>query len=196
MSQSTQDVFHAADERLKTARFGLSDMSNPERASSGLYNAVVFGRMLTFALQNLRSVVPNFDKWYEPKQVEMRADPLMSFFNDLRTKIEKEAGKHTTSSVYLRSFSPYHDMKRFGRPPPGAGDFFMGDAKGGVGWEILQSDGTKEMYYVQLPPDIGEVKMTLAQAPEQYRGKSAAELVGVYLDHLDTLVREAKAEFA
>ncbi len=60
--KSVQDVIRAAEERLQTARFGLQDMSKPERAQSGLYNAVVFGRMVTFALQNLRNIAPDFDE--------------------------------------------------------------------------------------------------------------------------------------
>ena len=44
VSDNSEDIFRAVDERLETSRFGLQDMSNPAKARSGLYNAVVFGR--------------------------------------------------------------------------------------------------------------------------------------------------------
>jgi hypothetical protein len=193
--KSVQDVIRAAEERLQTARFGLQDMSKPERAQSGLYNAVVFGRMVTFALQNLRNIAPDFDEWYAPKQEEMRSDPLMRYFWDLRTQIEKQVGRHTATSAHIRSFGSA-DMQRFQPAPPGARGFFIGDQNGGSGWEIARADGSTDKYYIDLPPDIGTVTLHLAQAPEQHRGTPAPILVAQYLDRVEQLIREAKARFA
>jgi len=61
--------------------------------------------MVTFVLQNLRTIAPDFDDWYGPKQEEMRADPLMRYFHDLRTEIEKQAGSSYTI-VQHRRHSP------------------------------------------------------------------------------------------
>jgi hypothetical protein len=60
-TKTISQVLQEAEERLKIVRFGLADMNNPERARAGLYGAVVFGRMVTFALPNLRGVIPDFD---------------------------------------------------------------------------------------------------------------------------------------
>jgi hypothetical protein len=87
MAGSVAVVIRSAEDRLRTARFG---------------DAVVFGRMVTFALQNLRSVVPEFDGWYQAKQEEMKSDPLMRYFYQLRTKIETQVGRHTSSSVHIK----------------------------------------------------------------------------------------------
>lgn len=103
---SASDVIRAAEERLESARFGLADMKQPQRAHSGFYNAVVFGRMVTFALQNLRSIIPEFDQWYAPKQEQLRADPLARYFYELlTTEIEKKVGRHTSISGYVRSLA-------------------------------------------------------------------------------------------
>jgi hypothetical protein len=51
---TAEQAIQSAKDRLATARFGLADMDDPKRARSGLYNAVVFGRMVTFALQNMQ----------------------------------------------------------------------------------------------------------------------------------------------
>jgi hypothetical protein len=151
--------------------------------------------MVTFVLQNLRNVVPDFDDWYAPKKAEMRADPLTQYFSELRTQIEKQVESHTGILATLKSFST-EDLKRFQPAPPGATSFFIGDQTGGSGWLVQREDGSVEKYYVELPPDIGfEMQMILPKAPEQYRRASAAELVKIYLDGLERLVGNAKARF-
>src|SRR5687768_1352195 len=75
------------------ARHGLEDLaehSDPIRVLGGLKTMVKSGRETTFVLQKLRSPEPEFDRWYEPIQVAMAADPLMRYFKKLRNTIEKE----------------------------------------------------------------------------------------------------------
>lgn len=68
---SVDSVIRAAEERLSSARLGLQILrQGPKHARSGLYNAVVFGRQVTFSLQNMRSVDLTFDSWYEPRMTE------------------------------------------------------------------------------------------------------------------------------
>src|ERR1700737_1788713 len=128
------DAVRAAEDRLKTARFGLADMKDPKRALSGLFNAVVFGRMTTFALQNMRSEVEGFDEGYNDVQTGLAADPLMKFFKDMRTEIEHTAEEvaHRGFKVQRLSVSDIFNLPR----PPGAVGFFIGDATGGSGWEV------------------------------------------------------------
>lgn len=170
-------------------------MSRPERAQSGLYNAVVFGRMVTFALQNLRSVVPDFDDWYAPKQDQMRSDEMMKFFYELRTEIEKKVDRHTTTSTEIRSFNLATDLSRFQPAPPGATAFFIGDQNGGSGWELQRPDGTIDKYYIDLPPDIGQVNIYLSKVPARHAHLTAVELVREYLAQLERLIAEAKQRF-
>jgi len=153
---SVKDIFQAAEQRLETARFGLKDMSIPERAQSGLYNAVVFDRMITFSLQYLRGIVSNFDGFYIPIQEKMRNDPLMRFFHEFRTSIEKKVERHTDKGVYVESFS-YSDLALFQPAPPGATVFFISSENGGCGWEVPHADGSVDRYYMDLPPEIGKI---------------------------------------
>src|SRR5205823_5952074 len=103
--RTVEQIIGEAEELLQTAKFGLEDMRKPARRRSGLRNAVVFGRNTTWALQNLRGVVPDFDEWYGPKQEAMRTDLLMRFFHDLRTQIEKQASTPTAGRTHIESFS-------------------------------------------------------------------------------------------
>jgi hypothetical protein len=189
------EVIRGAEERLETARFGLEDMrTRPNRAQSGLRNAVVFGRTVTFALQNLRNIVSEFDAWYSVKQEELKTDPLMKYFSDLRTEIEKTVNRHTATSIHINSFLE-SDLQRFKPAPPGATSFFIGDQSGGSGWEVKRADGNIDKYYVDLQPDIGQVTVHLVTAPPEFRHFPAEKLVGLYLDRLHEVIVEAKAHF-
>lgn len=191
--RNAKQIIDEATDLLRTAQFGLEDMARPGRARTGLRNVVVFGRMVTFALQNLRSACPDFDEWYAEKVTEMKADPLMRYLHELRTTIEKKASTPVQTSAYIRSFSS-GDISRFQPAPPGAKDFFIGDRAGGSGW-MVQTEHGEEPYYVELPPDIGEVHLHLEGAPTEYEGRPAAELLSTYLEKLNALVREAHHKF-
>ncbi len=188
------DIISEAEGLLQTATFGLEDMkTRPGRAKTGLRNAVVFGRMTTFALQNLRGATSEFEIWYAKKQADMKADPLMRFFHDLRTTIEKKAHTPTTVDVHIRSFSD-KDVGRLEPRPPGATACFVGDQNGGSGWVVRQSDGTEEKYYVELPGEIGQVQLRLQGAPpvDGVSNPTATLLVEEYLSKVGALVREAR----
>jgi hypothetical protein len=183
---------------LETAKFGLDDMrTRPGRAKTGLRCAIVFGPNTTWALQNLRNVVPGFEQWYAEKQAEMRADPLMKYFADLRTTIEKKAQTPSGVSAYLKSFSD-EDVQRLEPRPPGAVGFFFGDRNGGSGWFVQKSDGTREPYYIEVPAEVAEVHLTLPDAPKIAGAQEtkAIDLVEQYLAKIEALVREARENFS
>ena len=78
---------------LRMVAQGLRDMDDPtdDRRLFGFFGIVVFGRSVTFALQNLRTFdAAAFDAWYAPWQQEMREDPLLLYFNKLRTEMLKD----------------------------------------------------------------------------------------------------------
>jgi hypothetical protein len=128
-------ILTRAEETLQTARFGYQDLIGPERQRrvSGLRNLIVFGRAVTFVIQNLRSVLgDSFDQWYAPEQEAMKLDPLMRYFVEARNAIEKQGRINLTTSATIHSFST-SDLSRFGTPPPGAQGFFIGDQLGGTG---------------------------------------------------------------
>jgi hypothetical protein len=200
--QEVEAILRRAEEALQTAYHGYEDLlgSNRHRRFSGLRNLIVFGRTVTWVIQNLRSVLNDdeFDQWYDPKQEEMRKDSLMRYFVDARNEIEKQGKLSVSTSAHIHSFSS-GDIRKFGTPPPGAGAFFIGDQLGGSGWEIEMPDGSKEKYYVELPSEIGEVKQHFHNFPEadapELKGKSVEELSGLYLGRLEQLLDGARAHF-
>jgi len=75
---------------LRMVQQGLRDIEevNEDRKLLGFLGVVVFGRSMTFVMQNLRSHdLDAFNNWYAPWQQEMTDDPLMRYFNDLRTRV-------------------------------------------------------------------------------------------------------------
>lgn len=75
---------------LRMVRLGLRDMedTDPDRALLGFLGVVVSGRSITLVMQNLRTHDRDaFDSWYAPWQAEMKGDPLMRYFCDLRTTV-------------------------------------------------------------------------------------------------------------
>jgi hypothetical protein len=195
---TAEQIIVHAEQHLKTAKLGLTDTrgNNPARRSAGLMNAIVFGRSATFALQNLRSVIPEFDEWYKEKQAQMRADPLMKFFNEERRKIQHEghiAGRGTSHIDRRLKLGIENIQREFGPAPPGAVSFFLGDHTGGSGWLVQMPDGTKEPYYVDVPKHVVNSYMTIA-APG-YEHLPASDAVAVYLSRVEAILKEARTNF-
>lgn len=202
MSQpkTTSQILQRARDTLSTAKLGLRALkaSEPEARVAGLRNLVVFGRAVTNVLQNLRSAEPTFDAWYNEYEAEMRADPLMKYFYDLRTRILKQGDLPVHSSVHL-SGNPMAAMRHAGPAPPGAKGFFIGDTIGGSGWEIQLPDGSSEKFYVTLPSQIPgldmKVQIHLSDMPSQFREKPVADLAEEYLGYLGRMVDDASKHF-
>ena len=182
-----------------TARLGLGHLQgdDPRARIAGLRNVVVFGWAVTNVLQNLRSTEPEFDAWYQPHVEQMRQDPLLKYFYDLRSQILKQGSVAVSSSMTL-SGNPMDIMKRF-KAPPRAKGFFIGDNFGGSGWEVETEDGGTEKYYVTIPGDIPSVKIDvnihLVGLPKEHERTPAPDVCKAYLDRLSGLVAEARARF-
>jgi len=200
-NKTTKEVLQRIRDTLNTARLGLKDvLDGPQRRLGGLRNLIVFGRAVTNVLQNLRSTEPTFDEWYAPYVAEMKADPLLKYLYELRTKILKEGMLGTSSSGYIRHFEYPKDMQRLGPPPVGAQGFFMGDQSGGSGWDVLLDDGTVEKFYVDIPGDIGTFSVHLGDAPTDHRGQPPTDntiqaIAQAYFDYLSSMVNAAEKQF-
>lgn len=204
---TSESIIAGAREALATAGFGLSDVAgpDPQRSHAGVYNAVVFGRSVTFRLQNLRGTVgkERFDTWYAPRQEEMRQDPLLRWFHELRTQIEKQGSPDFAVKVDMQYLNTgdVSDLMRQG--PPGTVGVFFGDNMGGSGWDVVLPDGSREKCYFALPPHMARtmsVELILSTAPDEHLGvvlkdKSIAALIRLYLDHMERLINEAEREF-
>ena len=75
---------------LRMVQQGLRDMqeTDHDRILLGFLGVVVFGRSMTLVMQNLRRHDQEaFDRWYAPWQQEMKGDPLIDYFHNLRTSV-------------------------------------------------------------------------------------------------------------
>jgi hypothetical protein len=199
VTRTVDDILAAAAATLTTAEYGLRDLnsSDHERRLAGLRNLVVFGRAVTNVVQNLRSVAPDFDNWYQPFVVEMRDDPLLRFFYELRSIILKEGALPVGKVLHVKNLNIPDDL---GPPPPGATSIFISDPLGGIGWLVELADGTTEKYYVALPADIASVDLFLAGCPQTHRGhviqdRYAHTVCQLYFDYLRDFLSTAKAHF-
>ena len=89
-AMAPSQVVTRAGTMLRMVKQGLSDMRETEqdRILLGFLGVVVFGRSMTLVMQNLRRHgQEEFDSWYTPWQVEMKGDPLMRYFHNLRTMV-------------------------------------------------------------------------------------------------------------
>lgn len=200
-NQDIEAILRRVDETLQTAWHGFDDLvgSNVHRRMTGLRNLIVFGRAVTFVLQNLRGVLDGeFDRWYEPRRQAMNNSPLMRFFIDARNKLEKQGKLDVATSVQFTSMDA-SDLAKFGNPPPGSIGFFVGDRLGGTGWDVKLPNGMVEKYYVDLPSEIGSVTLHFIGFPAtdftEFPSATINDLTRLYLEHLTTLVTEARVQF-
>jgi hypothetical protein len=197
--KTVEEVLARANDTLFTAQLGFEHVKgqDPRARLAGLRNVVVFGRSVTNVLQNLRSIEPKFEEWYQPYVKEMQSDELMRFFYKLRSEILKEGAVEIHSSMTLNG--DLMAVFRHFRAPPRAKGFFVGDRIGGSGWEVEVGDSETEKYYVQLPNEIPGLRVDMnihfSQAPENFKGVPAAELCERYLMYLARMVADAKKMF-
>jgi hypothetical protein len=205
--RETAEVLRKAWRVYDMARLGLDDLLGPDprRRTPGFWNAVTFGRNVTFALQGLRHIPEigeaKFSAWYSPQVEAMRADQLMQYFNKLRSVIEKEGGPDTGNSMYIEHLDSADLAPLMADPPTGAKSFFIGDRLGGNGWEVELPDGTIEHYYVALPDTVRYTwSMTLPDAPSSHLGApitdhSVQNLCTLFLAYIGRVLAEAEAHF-
>jgi hypothetical protein len=83
-------VVTRAGTMLRMVRQGLRDVqeTDHDRILLGFLGVVVFGRSMTLVMQNLRRHDQEaFNSWYAPWQQEMKGDPLIDYFSNLRTSV-------------------------------------------------------------------------------------------------------------
>lgn len=192
-----------AEQVLDTAYFGLKVLRGgaPSERSAGLRNVLVFGRSVTFVIQNLKSIVgvDRFEKWYAPYQDQMRSDPLMKYFVEARNNLEKQGRLDVSVSADIHSLN-FSDIDKLEAPPFEATSFFIGDSDGGSGWVMDLGNGDSIKYYVNIPRSMVEVKQVFHSLPEnipaELKELSVDELSSIYLGKLKDLLAATKKEFA
>jgi len=89
---------------LRAARDSIHQVeccSRPGYQLRHIQSAAIDLRRSTFLLQKLRGRAPGFEDWYLEIQELLRADPLMKYFHDLRTSIEKEGLPGPLAELYF-----------------------------------------------------------------------------------------------
>ncbi|WP_350225416.1 hypothetical protein [Vibrio parahaemolyticus] len=196
-----REVLVRTEQTLETAKHGFDDLvsSNKTRRFTGLRNLIVFGRSVTFVLQNLRTAVgkERFDAWYEPHQESMKQDVVMKYFVKLRNELEKQGRLPVSTSARIHNFSS--DMISQYKKPPGTVGFFIGDQLGGSGFEVELPDGSKEKYYVEIPASVAEVTQHFNELPvpddDELKSKTIEQLSEHFLKSLEALLDKARKEF-
>ncbi len=182
-----KEIILEAKERFKVAHFGLEMLQAGQgEARIGLRNIAVFGRMATFATNNLRSIVDGFQAWDVGAKARHFNNENCKYMNDLRNVIEKQARTPLASVAHVKSFQPA-DLNKFPRPP-GAFGFFIGDMNGGSGWLVAGPDGEEGRFYVSLPEEIGRVWCIL---PE-FGNKDAVSVATEYINSLENYLYEVE----
>jgi hypothetical protein len=206
MKTAAQVLENIKRNSLYSAQLGIKLLASedPHQRMAGLRNVAVFGRSVTFGIQNLKSTEigeERFNAWYTVKQEEMRADPVMLHFVTVRNEIEKQGLLKVHSSLHIKHFSSQEMrwiMYRF-PPPPGYKGFFMADRIGGSGYDVETEDGKIEKLYITVGSVLGSnvtIKVLFADAPQELPDEDVSDLAQHYVDRLTNLVEEAEKEFS
>ncbi|PBP62879.1 hypothetical protein CCL21_28490 [Pseudomonas syringae] len=200
--EEVKQALARTEQTLSTAHFGLNILNSgpPEQKSAGLRNVLVFGRSVTFVIQNLKTIVgeQKFTAWYSPHQERMKADPLMKYFVEARNNLEKRGQLDVNREINVKSFNS-NILSDLEKPPFDSTGFFVGDETGGSGWLLDIGDGEPIKYYVQIPSSLVEARQVFhsmpESVPEHLRELSTSELCKIYLAALGDIVESAKTEF-
>ena len=204
MERSSRQILYDARQQLARAKLGMDAIEELDRgrALAGLCNVAIFGRSVTWVLQNLRSTEPTFDEWYAPYAEAMKRDELCRYFLKLRNQIEKKGEVDVEAGgFYIQSLTGV-DMARFyAAAPPGTTSMFMGDRFGRSGWTVSMPDGSEEVFFFEVPAEVGgPTDLRFPDAPKTHLGSplgavGVKELSRIYLDYLDGLIDAAEKQF-
>lgn len=191
---TVEDIYSRARDTLGIAYTGLEEFTQetpPIRRPQGLVHVIVYGRAATFALQGMKHKHPDFGAWYEQKQDEMRADPLMAFFRDLRNQIEKE-GRLTTKLHEVRV--PFHELpasEQFRLAPDGTTTIHTSSPDGEV--RFSGSYGTRTINGHDHQHD--RILTTFEDGPGWSKQWAAEQLAEAYLSAISVVLNEACVRF-
>ena len=193
-------ILRNARTALLNAKQGLNILNGVdyEQYPYGFHSVVVFGRSVTFILQKLKLKVDNFEIWYDPYREEMKNDPLMTRFKDIRNSIEKEGEDDVVSATHIKNLN----TSVFTRlpAPPGCIGYFFGDKYGRSGFNIRLPDGSEDIIYFDIGKFNLETIIKIKNSPNSHLGvdvsnQSLHNLCKLYLDYLERLLDDATLKF-
>jgi len=187
------EILKEAQDRLDTAWVGFEQAKlGPTHLKGGFRNVAIFGRMVIFCTNNLRGKVEGFEEWDTDAKRRYFDNDVSKTMTDARNQFEKQASNPIFSCTHIKSFGP-QDRAKLPRPANAIG-FFIGDRLGGSGWMLRMENGDELPFYIDLPPEIGEVKTVLPHAGKTLDLMETAETylrsLQCYLDELRAFVGE------
>lgn len=192
-----KNVDHAlarANDLLRAARYGvtiLRDAPGPDKIV-GVFNVAVFGRSVTFALQNLRTVVgDDFDNWYRDVQAEMQSSDLCRYMLELRNEILKEGTPQTRITQHMGTLTMTTSGEVVSYEPPEGGVPSLSaksDGEGGVIVALIPSAEAPRAYEIGEPPTT-HLGLDIS-------GESFESLAAIYCDYLEQILERATAHFS
>jgi hypothetical protein len=92
---------------------------NPDEFVLQLNQLIVTMRQVTFMVQTQKGEFEDFDAWYGPWQDRFRADPIMKWLHDARTKIEHTGDLELASTARVSVVADWlnHSYSDFDVPP-------------------------------------------------------------------------------
>lgn len=82
---------------------------DPDDFVLNLNQLIVTLRQVTFMLQKQKAAIPDFDAWYQGWQKRMKADPVMTWLGDARTKIEHTGDLDLASTAKVTVIASWLD---------------------------------------------------------------------------------------
>lgn len=193
--QDIRKIITSAKDALRTAKTGYTDLlkKGPKSAEAGIRNIAVYGCSTTIKLQNLRSVIDDFDHWYAYYDREMSNDDLMRYFYKYRNEALKDSEERIDQNFQVGNL----DINEFERPPNAVGTTID---KYGMAWVIEQENGKTMKYYVEVPDEMAQIRYKMENKPEKHLGKdisdkSFEEMCRLYLLYLANMLSDAENEF-
>lgn len=197
MGLEPEEAIQRAERMLNGAYLGLKqfERGTGEEKYLGLYNAVSFGRNLTFALQKATSEDADFEEWYAERVEVLKEDPVCRYMKELRNEMEKE-GASGVANYASFSGSPTELQRQV---PNWADSIFVGDEWGGTGFSVETEDGEEVKFYMEFDNVNAESGLFFPELEkDEYRYNEptdAEDELKYYLKILAELVRDGKVEF-
>jgi hypothetical protein len=196
------EILASVRKTLIQTECGLNDLGgqDPLRREHGLRDVIVYGRAVTFPLQNLHESDETVDDeghgdWYrENVKLRMRNNDVAKFFVALRNRLEKEgslevAGRPRNEGIYIERLS-LQDLRR---SAPAGTDNITVDADAIV--RFRQADTlVRETAWPGMQAIIGEV-LKFEDTPPELAGQTVEQLATAYVDLLRDVVAAAEARF-
>jgi hypothetical protein len=179
------------EKKLQEANYFLKCMLKthaiPFEFECNLQAFISSARSVTFVMQTEYSKKPDFRKWYEEKQDEMRADGMLSFFHDLRTKIIHKKPLNVGSITHIKNILINSTPKGWG---------FAITGKGEPTWITPTGES---IHAFEFDNQIDRIYL-FDSSPKNFLGSniqnfSVVTLCRLYFGYLSQLVNEALKKF-